>query len=108
MIYLFLDSSKLLKSLLENGNDIEGICEALDSRFKLLGNYKEVARHYGFNIYQIKQLETSDGPSRELIEWLACYHPDLKVEEFASVVKNNTKRNDIAQLLREFDRKEVV
>lgn len=102
------ENSKPLKTLLDNQTSLEKICEVLDTKMPLCGNYKEVAEYYGFSFYQIKsRLETSlGGPSRALIEWLAATYPHLKVKEFASVIKETTKRNDVIVLLNEFDNDE--
>ena len=100
---LYLDS-KLLSRLLED-EAIENVCDALDTRRKGRRNYENVAKHYCFNIYQIEaRLERSPrGPSRELIEWLSAYRPEMTIEEFARVVEGTTKRTSVVDLLREFD-----
>lgn len=96
--------SKLLSRLLED-EAIENVCDALDTRRKGRRNYENVAKHYCFNIYQIEaRLERSPrGPSRELIEWLSAYRPEMTIEEFARVVEGTTKRTSVVDLLREFD-----
>lgn len=96
--------SKLLSRLLED-EAIENVCDALDTRRNGRRNYENVAKHYRFNIYQIEaRLERSPrGPSRELIEWLSAYRPEMTIEEFARVVEGTTKRTSVVDLLREFD-----
>ena len=81
----------------------------LDAHVPVLGDYKVVARYYGFTYYQIMSVlgqATYPGKptqTRALIESLACSHPALTVEEFATVVEEKTKRKDVSRLLRAYD-----
>lgn len=43
------------------------------------------------------------GPSTALLEFLAVKYPKLTVDEFASVLKNVTQRNDVIESLEEYD-----
>ena len=97
--------SKLLSSLLEHENALEGICVCLDTAVPGCGNYREVAQYYGLNHYRIVSVleKYPGGPTRALIEKLVANHTDLTVEEFAAVVENETERNDVSQRLREYD-----
>ena len=59
----------------------------LDTGVPLAGDYKAVAKHYGFDHYQIASvLGHADYPgaptrTRKLIEWLASTYPELTVEK---------------------------
>lgn len=103
-MFIILDS-KLLSCLLDDENALETICTCLDTPIPLLGDYRAVAQHYGFNHYQItSRLEKeAGGPSKALIESIIATDPDLTVQEFAAVVGETTKRNDVVKLLRTFD-----
>ena len=81
----------------------------LDTDVPLFGDYKDVARYYRFDFYQIMSLlgqATYPGQptrTRALIESLACSHPALTVEEFATVVEKKARRKDVSGLLRAYD-----
>ena len=97
--------SKLLSSLLNDVNALEMVCVYLDTPTPLLGDYKTVAKHYGISHYKITSVleKEAGGPSRALIEIIVATYPDLTVQEFAAVVGETTKRNDVVKLLRTFD-----
>ena len=84
----------------------------LDTKVRLPGDYRAVALYYGFDHYTIRsvldQASYPGGPTRTraLIESLASFHPDLTVEEFATVVKREAKRKDVSSLLRAYDKAE--
>ena len=105
---LFLDS-KPLKSLLNQESTFRALCEMLNTKVANLGDYKDVARYYGFDFYQIMSVlgqATCQGEptrTRALIESLACSHPDLTVEEFATVVEEKAGRKDVSSMLRAYD-----
>ena len=106
----FLES-KLLSSLLSEESTLQTLCYMLDAHVRLLGDYRVVAQYYGFEFYQIMSVlghgqATYPGEptrTRALIESLACSHPDLTVEEFATVVEREAKRKDVSRLLRAYD-----
>ena len=81
----------------------------LDTEAPLLGDYRVVAQHYKFSHYEINgvlgQASYPGGPARTraLIESLACSHPDLTVEEFATVVEEKAGRKDVSSMLRAYD-----
>ncbi|XP_068702771.1 tumor necrosis factor receptor superfamily member 16-like [Montipora foliosa] len=102
--------SKPLKSLLDDSDVLDGICESLDAHVPGRGNYRVVAEHNGFTHFKIKSvLEKCDGgPSRALIENIVAGDPDLTVEEFATVVEEKAKRKDVSKLLRANDFPEVA
>ena len=81
----------------------------LDAKVPKLGDYKDVALYYGFNHYQLNSvLGVASYPgeptrTRALIESLASSHPDLTVEEFATVVDQEANRSDVSGLLRDYD-----
>jgi len=97
--------SKLLSSLLDDDNALQEICECLDTPAPGLGHYKAVCNYYEFNHYKIVSVFEKHpfGPSRALIETLAASHPDITVEEFATVVEEATRRKDVPKLLRGYD-----
>ena len=100
--------SKLLKGLVNDASDfLDEICEHLDAHTPGLGDYENIAKHYGYKVSTIRsRFKTSpDGPSKALILAIIRKHPDVTVESFAKVVVKQTKREDVARLLREFDRK---
>ena len=99
-----------MKSLLDDSNTLDAICESLDAHVRGRGNYRVVAEHYGLAHFRIKSvLEKSDGgPSRALIEYIVAGDPDLTVEEFATVVEEKAKRKDVSKLLRAYDFPEVA
>ena len=100
--------SKPLKDLVDDPSDfLVEICKRLDTPLAGLGNYDDVAKLYGYDVYTVQSgFKTSpDGPSKALILSIMSKHPDVTVESFARVVVEQTSREDVARLLREFDRK---
>ena len=100
--------SKLLEDLVNDASDsLDEICQRLDTRTAGVGDYEKIAKHYRYKVPLIRsRFETSpDGPSKALIYAMTAEHPDVTVESFAKVVVERTKREDVARLLREFDRK---
>ena len=85
---------------------LQAISECLDTTLVGAGNYRVVAQKYGLNHYKISSvLEKDDrGPTTALIESLAASHTKVTVQEFAAVVKQKAKRNDVAELLEAYDR----
>ena len=81
----------------------------LDTDVRLLGDYRVVAQHYKISHYKIRavlgQVSYPGEPTRTraLIESLACSHPDLTVEEFATVVEEKAQRKDVSSMLRAYD-----
>ena len=92
-------------------NDASGsldeICESLDTDTPGLGDYENIAKHYGFKVSTVRSRfkRSRDGPSKALILAIRAKHPHVTVESFAKVVVKQTKRENVAILLREFDRK---
>ena len=100
--------SKLLEDLVDDASDsLDKICDHLDAPTAGLGNYENVAKHYGYKVPTVRsRFKTSpDGPSKALILAIIAEHPDVTVDSFARVVVKQAKREDVARLLREFDRK---
>ncbi|XP_067017518.1 uncharacterized protein [Acropora muricata] len=98
--------SKPLEDLVNDASDsLEKICKRLDTQLAGLGYYEEVAKYYDYDVFTIKaRFKTSpDGPSKALILAIIAEHPDVTVESFAEVVVKQTRREDVARLLREFD-----
>ncbi|KAJ7327376.1 hypothetical protein OS493_027066 [Desmophyllum pertusum] len=98
--------SKLLCSLLQHeSDDVRKIYDRLDTKMPGHGHYRAVALYHGLDHYQIASGldKNNDGPSRALIEWLAAEKPELTVKEFVTVVRRETKRNDVANLLEAYD-----
>ena len=100
--------SKPLKDLVHDASDIlDEICKSLDSPREGNGYYEDIAEHYGYDVSTLRSIfETSpDGPSKALILSIVAENPYLTVEGFARVVVGKARREDVASLLREFDRK---
>ena len=99
-----------MTSLQNQESTLQKLCQMLDTGVPLAGDYKVVAKHYGFDHYQIASvLGHADYPgaptrTRKLIEWLASTYPELTVEKFVTVVDKTTKRNDVINLLRDYDK----
>lgn len=72
---------------------------------KNYGDYRDVCSHYGINRYEVATnfAKHDAGPSIALLEYLAVKYPKLTVDEFASVLKNVTQRNDVVESLEEYD-----
>ena len=70
-----------------------------------VGHYRAIASYYGINYYKMVSVfeKESGGPSRALIEYLAATEVQLTVAEFVSVVKREAERDDVAQLLEQYD-----
>ncbi|RMX52941.1 hypothetical protein pdam_00010931 [Pocillopora damicornis] len=97
--------SKLLSSLLDNRSFLKKVCDRLDREMKNYGDYRDVCSHYGFDRYEVAAnfAKHDAGPSTALLEYLAVKYPKLTVDEFASVLKNVTQRNDVVESLEEYD-----
>lgn len=99
-----------MTSLLNQESTLERLCQMLDTDVPMAGDYKAVAKHYKFDHYQIASvLGHADHPNastrtRKLIEWLVSVNPELTVEEFVTVVAKTTKRNDVINMLRDYDK----
>ena len=89
-------------------NSVDKIFQRLDTRIQGAGHYdyEIIGNHFGYNHFEIKSMvERCDGsPSRAILEAIAVYQPELTVEEFARVVEAKTRRKDVVQLLRAYDR----
>ena len=95
-----------MEDLVNDASDsMDEICHRLDTRTAGLGSYEDIAKHYGYKVSTVRsRFETSpDGPSKALILAIIAKHPDVTVESFAKVVVKQTRRKDVARLLREFD-----
>ncbi|XP_067017494.1 uncharacterized protein [Acropora muricata] len=98
--------SKPLKDLVNDASDsLEEICKRLDTQLAGLGYYEDVAKYYDYDVFTIKARfkRSPDGPSKALILAIIAEYPDVTVESFAEVVVKQTRREDVARLLREFD-----
>ena len=91
--------------MLDNRSFLKNVCDRLDTKIKNYGDYRDVCSYYGFNRYEVAaNFVTHDaGPSTALLEFLAVKYPKLTVDEFASVLKNVTQRNDVVESLEEYD-----
>ena len=103
----FFSVSKPLEDLVNNASDyLDKICKRLNTPLAGLGNYEHVAKHYGYDVFTIQcELTNSNCPSKALILSIIGKHRGVTVESFAKVVLEQAKREDVAGLLREFDRK---
>ena len=102
----FFSGSKPLGDLLNDSSDFrKKVCENLDISIPGLGSYEDVAKHYGHDVVTARsRFQTSpDGPSNALILAIIAEFPDETVESFARVVVKQTRRQNVAKLLREFD-----
>ncbi|KAK2563090.1 hypothetical protein P5673_013428 [Acropora cervicornis] len=99
--------SKPLEYLVNDpSNFLDKICKRLDIFTAGLGNYEGVAKHYGYDFFTRCRFKAyPGGPSNALISAIIAEFPDVTVESFARVVVKQTRRKDVARLLREFDRK---
>ena len=99
--------SKPLKDLVNDpSRSLDEICKRLDAPTAGLGNYENIAKHYGYDVFTVPRFSASpDGPSKALILAIIAEHPRVTVEGFARVVVKQTSRENVAILLREFDRK---
>ena len=99
---------KLLGDLYNDSSDfLNRVCENLDTPIPGLDSYEDVAKHYRYDVVTARsRFQTSPGgPSDALISGIIAKFPDETVESFARVVVKRTKRQNVARLLREFDRK---
>ncbi|XP_074621211.1 uncharacterized protein LOC141879796 isoform X14 [Acropora palmata] len=99
---------KLLGDLCNDSSDfLNKVCESLDAPIPGLGSYEDVAKHYGYDVVKARsRFQTfPGGPSNALILAIIAEHPDVTVESFARVVVKQTRRENVARLLREFDRR---
>ena len=102
--FFFFSVSKPLEDLVNDASDyLDKICKRLNTPLAGLGNYEHVARHYGYDVFTIYELKMSDCPSKALISSIIAKHPGVTVESFAKVVLEQTRREDVARLLMEFD-----
>ena len=105
-VIVIVSVSKRLEDLVNDASDsLEKICKRFDTPLAGLGNYEDVAKYYHYDVFTIQaRFKTSpDGPSKALILAIIAEHPDVTVESFAEVVVKQTRREDVARLLREFD-----
>ena len=98
--------SKPLEHLVNDASDyLDKICKRLDTPLGGLGNYEDVAKYYGYDVFTVQSRFkiSPDGPSKAMISSIISKHHDATVESFANVVVKQTRREDVARLLREFD-----
>ncbi|XP_044171359.1 uncharacterized protein LOC122955664 [Acropora millepora] len=97
--------SRPLEDLVNDASDyLDNVCNRLDRPLAGRGNYEHVAKHYGYDVFTIQcELTKSDCPSKALISSIIAKHPGVTIENFAKVVVEQTRREDVARLLREFD-----
>ena len=108
IVIVIFSGSKLLEDLVNDSSDfLDEICQCLDTPTAGLGNYENIAKHYGYKVSTIRSRfkASPDGPSKALILAMICEHPRVTVENFARVVEKKAKRKNVAILLRDFDRK---
>jgi len=97
---------KTLEDLVNDpSNSLDEICKRLDTPTAGLGSYENIAKYYGYDVYTVQsRFNTSPyGPSKAMILAIMAEHPDATVESFARVVVQQTRRENVARLLREFD-----
>lgn len=105
-----LPATKPLRNLFQNGSSdyLRKICECLDTHKKGVGDYRQVCSHYKIDNHTVSSRfeNHKDGSSHALLEYLAASDPQLTVAAFTKVVREKAKREDVAQLLEEYDRLE--
>ena len=96
-----------MEDLVNDASDsLKKICERLDTPLVGLGYYEDVAKEYLYDAFSRDVFKRHpDGPSKAMILAIIAEHPGVTVESFAKVVVKKTRREDVARLLREFDRK---
>ena len=97
-----------MADLVRDASDsLDKICKRLDTPLKGLGDYEDVAKYYHYDVYTVQSRFRTypDGSSKALILSIMAENPGVTVESFAKVVIKQTRREDVARLLREFDRK---
>ena len=97
-----------MEDLVHDASDsLDMISKRLDTPLAGLGNYEDVAKHYGYKVFTVRsRFKTSPyGPSKALILAITAEHPHVTFESFARVLEKQARRKDVARLLREFDRK---
>ena len=71
---------------------------ALDTKIVGCGNYEQVGKNYGADIYEINSFKTHPGgPSKAIFEWLMAEKPSLTVGEFVQVLQS-IHRNDVVKM----------
>lgn len=107
IVIVIVSGSKPLEDLVNDPSDsLRKICDRFDTSPAGLGNYEDVAKHYGYDVFTRCRFKAyPGGPSNALISAIIAEFPDVTVESFARVVVKQTRRKDVARLLREFDRK---
>ena len=106
--FLFSASTPLESLVHDLSNSVEKIFQRLDTRTEGASHYDYalIGNHFGHDHFEISsRFEKSDGgPSRAMIRAIVVRHPELTVEQFARVVEEQTPRQDVARLLRVYDR----
>ena len=99
--------SKSLENLVNDpSNSLDEICKRLDTPTEGLGNYENIAKYYSYDVYTVSGFSKSPkGPSKAMILAIIAEKPHVTVESFARVVLEQIRRQNVAILLREFDRK---
>ena len=108
IVIVIVSGSKPLEDLVNDPSDsLRKICDRFDTSPAGLGNYEDVAKGFGYNVFTARSRfkKSEDGPSKALILAIIAEQPRVTVESFARVVEKQARRNDVAILLREFDRK---
>ena len=104
-VIVIVSVSKPLEDLVNDASDsLDRICKRLDTPLVGLGNYEGVAKYF-YDVFTVQSRFkiSPDGPSKAMISSLIAEHPDVTVESLAKVVVKQTRREDVARLLREFD-----
>ena len=106
--FVLFSVPKTLEDLVNDpSNSLDEICKRLDTPTAGLGSFENIAIYYGYDVYTVQsRFNTSPyGPSKAMILAIIAEKPYVTVEGFARVVVEQTRRQDVARLLREFDRK---
>ena len=104
--FVLFSVPKTLEDLVNDpSNSLDEICKRLDTPTPGLGSFEKIAIYYGYDVFTVQsRFNTSPyGPSKAMILAIIAEHPDVTVESFARVVVEQTRRENVARLLREFD-----
>ena len=103
--FVLFSVPKTLEDLVnDSSNSLDEICKRLDPPIPGLGNYENIAKYYGYDVFTVSRFSASPhGPSKAMILAIISEDPDVTVESFTKVVLEQTRRENVARLLREFD-----
>ena len=79
---------------------LDEIAIRLDEKIPGLGYYRQVAANYGVNEHDIRALDNSRQPGKDVLDFLLGSNPNLTVYSFCKKLKeDHLKRFDIVRIL---------